>query len=362
MQSLLKSYWTPVLLASFLILLMVMIYLNQPTTVDHDKPDIIISQACQDSLHNLLSDCFTRQQLSWHYQGRQKDALPLWKVSVPKDVAIPMIHLEVKQCVESKKAQILYTSSDPTSRQLLLHVGWSDSVFFHIVFHHIKTRLDSGKIALLIDDFGDRWDKSIESFCYLGGKISVSVLPGRSQSVRVAQEMKKRGCDVLLHLPMQPKNNAYRNHEFMISSDLNQAEIQDIVHRAIQEVPGVMGVNNHMGSHVTENHKIMRFILEVVQAHNLYFIDSRTTPRSVAYDVARELNMPCARKDVFIDNTSDKSDIRKWLYALADLSQKKGVAIGIGHCHQGTLEVLREEVPKLQSKGFRFVTLSEIVK
>ncbi len=281
---------------------------------------------------------------------------------MPKDVAIPMIHLETKQCVESKKAKILHTSSDPVSKQLLLHVGWYDSVFFNIVFRPVKTKLDSGKIALLIDDFGDRWDKFIESFCYLGGKISVSVLPGRPQSIRVAHEMKKRGCDVLLHLPMQPKNIAYKKQAFMITSELNQAEIQDIVHRAIQDVPGIVGVNNHMGSHVTENHKIMRYILEVVQAHNLYFVDSRTTPGSVAFDVARELNMPCARKDIFIDNTSDKSDIRKWLYALADLSRKQGSAIGIGHCHQGTLEVLREEVPKLQNEGFRFITLSEIVK
>lgn len=361
MQSLMKSYWTPILLASFIILLMILIYVYQPDVNEKEFNIPQIYQGTQDSLRNSISDCLTYHQLSWKFQKSRNGKPALWKVDVPKDVAVPMIHFEIQKCIDDKKAKILKAPSNPVTKQVVLHVGWFDSVYYQIAFHETKAKLDSGKIALLIDDFGDRWDKSIESFCYLGGKISVSVLPGRAQSTRVAREMKKRGCDVLLHLPMQPKTS-YKKMDYMITTELNQSEIQDIVHRAIQDVPGVVGMNNHMGSRVTENRKIMRFILEVIQAHDLYFVDSRTTPKSVGFQVARELNMPCSKKDIFIDNTSNRSDIQKWMHTLARMAQKKGVAIGIGHCHQSTLDVLREEIPRLQAQGFRFVTLSEVVQ
>jgi polysaccharide deacetylase 2 family uncharacterized protein YibQ len=196
----------------------------------------------------------------------------------------------------------------------------------------------------------------------LGTEITISVLPGRSMSRRISEEAALRNFEVILHLPMEPLEADYRKDGYTIVSGMSAAEIRRILHRGLQDVPHASGVNNHMGSRVTADRRLMNVCLEEIRERALYFIDSRTTPETVAYDLARRMGIPCAERDVFLDVEREESAIRRSLRLLADEAAQKGYSIGIGHCHPMMLKVLGEEVPALIEQGFRFVRVSDVVR
>ena len=48
--------------------------------------------------------------------------------------------------------------------------------------------------------------------------------------------------------------------------------------------------------------------------------------------------------------------------SVATVASERGAAVGIGHPYPETLEILEEWVPQAVARGFRFVTVSELVK
>ena len=105
----------------------------------------------------------------------------------------------------------------------------------------------------------------------------------------------------------------------------------------------------------------MGYLMRAMKSDPLYFVDSRTTAASLAYDLALAAGLQCAKRDVFIDTEQKRESVEKALDNLAEIAEKDGAAVGIGHCYRITLEVLREKIPELKSKGFRFVRVSEVV-
>ncbi len=362
MKDFLKTPWAPLLIGSFLILMMVAISRYSPVSSRIPEKEYSFATLPVDSLQTDLSTVFSDMRLTYEFKKNPQNDGGQYKLQVHRDIPVVSVQLRIKECLREYNASILSAPKDPKSEKLLLNIGWEDSVFFKVRITPLHVRQDSGRIAILIDDFGDRWDGTIESFCYLGGEISVSVLPGRPLSRRVAIEMDRRGCEVLLHMPMEPLSANYSDNGYMALASMTKEEVQAVVKKSLADVPTAIGVNNHMGSRITENRKMMRYILNVVQENQLYFVDSRTSAKSVAYDVACELKIPCAKKHYFIDNKSDPEEIRMWLYQLVKRAGKYGDAVGIGHCHRSTLKVLQEEVPKIQKRGYTFVGLSKIVR
>ena len=123
-----------------------------------------------------------------------------------------------------------------------------------------------------------------------------------------------------------------------------------------------MGLNNHQGSKATADKRIMNIVSNVLKRHGKYFVDSRTTSQTVAEDIMRTRGVPTARRHVFLDNDDDINKIREQLYKLVDNAEAKGSAIGIGHAKKLTLQVLRDEIPKLKKNGFKFQFASFAVK
>ena len=202
----------------------------------------------------------------------------------------------------------------------------------------------------------------IRSFLKLGVDITVSVIPGQPQSASIAQQVSQLGAEVILHLPMEPLSASYKDDGYIILADMNQDAVIGVLNRGLEDVPGIVGVNNHMGSRVTSNRRTMTWIMQELHTRGLYFLDSRTFARSVAYQVAREMGLPTGKRDVFLDTDRSREAIKKQVWELVKKSRQNSFAIGIGHCHQETLDVLREEIPKIQEKGYRFVTLSKVIR
>ncbi len=363
-SSILQTFWLPLLTAALLILLMVEVR-NYLQKKDNSKPaaPVAANYHSINELQNVLQKVLNTYRLSWNPVNAQKISKETWQVTVPVDLPVPSLHLAIQERLNEIGAHILFAKSNPLSGRVSLHIGWQDSCFFVVNLDQSKNvQQEQGKIALLIDDFGDHWNGFVASFLNLGADITISVIPGREMSSTVAREMKRRGCEVILHLPMEPLNHPYHGDGYIVLTGMDRKKIREVFQRSLNDVPGAVGVNNHMGSKATADRRVMRNLLEEVKARGLYFIDSRTTASTIAYDVARELGLRCGKRDVFFDVDLREDLIKKRLWELARKSTINSFSIGIGHCHPLTLKVLRKEIPKIQAKGFRFVRLSEVVR
>jgi polysaccharide deacetylase 2 family uncharacterized protein YibQ len=142
---------------------------------------------------------------------------------------------------------------------------------------------------------------------------------------------------------------------------MDDDELREKTEAALRAVPGAKGVNNHMGSRLSEDERAMTPVLQVLAAHGLFFLDSRTSAQSVGYRTARSLGLPAAERHVFLDRDPTPEAIRQQFQRLLELSRTRGSAVAIGHPLPETLQVLTEEVPKAKEAGFVFVPVSDLL-
>lgn len=218
-----------------------------------------------------------------------------------------------------------------------------------------------GTLAIVIDDMGAHLDTA-RTIAAIDPHITFAVMPHESQSSAVVREMAQKGHDVILHLPMEPRDLAHNNPgKGALLISMTADDIRKIIENDLKLVPGVKGVNNHMGSRFTEDREDMKIVMGELKKRKLFFLDSRTSPRSVGYETARGMGLRSASRDVFLDNTVSEEHSRKQLKQAAELARKKGHAIAIGHPHPSTIKVLQEMVPQLRKQGVEIVGVSRLM-
>jgi hypothetical protein len=217
------------------------------------------------------------------------------------------------------------------------------------------------KVAIVMDDMGNSLE-ALDELLALGERVTVSVLPYSPHSRETAETAHRNGLEVLLHLPLESLNNkdSEAGTEGLIHSGMSEAEVRKIMADDLDRVPFVKGVNNHMGSKVTADEALMRTILEPLKEKGLFFLDSRTSGRSVAYTVARDMGIPAAYRQVFLDADGSNGLIKERLVELFRLAQKEGRAIGICHPFRETLQTLKENFHLLKDYGLEVVFASEL--
>ncbi len=220
--------------------------------------------------------------------------------------------------------------------------------------------VDAPSIAIIIDDMGDKLRQG-KKVMALPGKVTLSFLPHAPYSKTLANQAYTLGKEVMLHLPMETETGKRLGPDGL-TLHMTELELKTTTKEALDSVPHVQGINNHMGSLLTRHPGAMGWLMQVIkEQEKLYFIDSRTTAHSVAGQVAEENGLPTARRDVFLDDVRDKSSIRKEFKKLIRLAKKNGSAIGIGHPRPETIEVLRREISRLDSQGVRLISASRII-
>ncbi len=217
-------------------------------------------------------------------------------------------------------------------------------------------------IAIVIDDLGMDVKQAREVLS-LPAKITFAVMPGLPQSRKVAEMATQNNRDVLLHLPMEYRGKNGKPAPGMLRSDMTPMEFLTTVSDDVASVPGAIGINNHEGSLLTENKEAMKFLMAELKARNLMFLDSLTSPKSVAYATAKEFGLKSARRDVFLDNNSnDPASIQKQLDELVEIAYKNGKAVGIGHPHPATISELRKWLVETDSHGVKIVPMSQLMQ
>jgi len=216
------------------------------------------------------------------------------------------------------------------------------------------------RLAIILDDFGsDR--AAAESVFALRYPLTLSVLPNHEHSKEIADEALRHGYQVMLHLPMQSVANESPEKE-ELRPGMSAKQVEAMLGEMIESVPDAVGVNNHQGSQATSDPALMDELMPALHNWNLFYVDSRTTAATVAFDAARRDGIPTAFRNVpFLDDVQDVAAIRKQLDLAVRGAKEKKAAVAIGHPHPATLQALREFLPKANASGVRLVFVSELV-
>ncbi len=216
-------------------------------------------------------------------------------------------------------------------------------------------------IALVLDDMGHSM-ATVRRAAALPAPMTLAFLPyvqDAPQRVAVAREA---GKEIFLHMPMEPVSPDFDPGPQAIRAGLSAAVIRANLVEALARVPGAVGVNNHMGSRATADAQAMRTVMELLRERGLIYVDSWTSPRSVAERAAREAGILSGGRDVFIDNERTPAAIRRQLMIAESLARRQGTAIVIGHPHAETLSTLEAWIPEARARGVRFAELSAVVR
>jgi polysaccharide deacetylase 2 family uncharacterized protein YibQ len=221
-------------------------------------------------------------------------------------------------------------------------------------------KVADARLAIIIDDLGsDR--AAADAVFALGYPLTVSVLPNHEHSMDIAKEAHRRGFQVMLHLPMQSVAGETPEAQ-ELRPGMPAPEVTALIDQFLQNVPDVAGVNNHQGSQATADTALMDELMPVLRDRNLFYVDSRTTAATVAYDTAQDFGVRSAFRNVpFLDDVAEVAAVRRQLELAMRGAREKGEAVSIGHPHPATLQALREVLPRAQEQGVRLVLASELV-
>jgi len=222
--------------------------------------------------------------------------------------------------------------------------------------------LHANRAAIIIDDMGYSLSV-VKKISSINKHLTISVLPFSPYAQETAQVAYENGLEVMLHLPLQSvDSHGNDKYEAIILSGMSAEEVKEALARNLRQVPYIRGVNNHMGSRITADSIIMRIILEQLGEKNLFFVDSVTTGRSVAFRLAQEMRIPSARRHVFLDSENDEEYIKRKMIELFRYAQQHGSSIGICHPTDETIAALEKNIHLAEEYDIELVFVSQIVR
>ncbi|MCQ4311540.1 divergent polysaccharide deacetylase family protein [Pseudomonas stutzeri] len=225
----------------------------------------------------------------------------------------------------------------------------------HTGTEHLAAVSRMPKLALVIDDLGQNPTRDGRVLA-LPGPVAMAILPDTRYATSLAERANAAGKTVMLHLPMAPANGPYA-----WQPQLQPGELARRLDRALSKVPHASGVNNHMGSQMTDRQLPMTSLMAELQQRHLFFLDSRTGTRTVAAAVAQRIGLASLSRDIFLDDDPSPAAVAAQFHAALELARKQGSVVIIGHPHTSTLAVLERELPRLQDAGIDWVDVGQMI-
>ncbi|MGL4613713.1 MAG: divergent polysaccharide deacetylase family protein [Shewanella sp.] len=214
------------------------------------------------------------------------------------------------------------------------------------------------KIALIIDDLGYRHTDN--TALELPSAVTLSVLPLAPHSEQLAQAGLASGHEIMLHLPMQALNGKALG-PLGLTETMNKAQVQAAVFAAIASIPCARGVNNHMGSLLTQLDEPMRWVMESLKQKQLYFVDSRTTQQTKAGELAEQLGVRVLRRQLFLDNDISDAALERQFTQMMAKALAQGQLVAIAHPYPETIRFLKVNLIRLAAAGIELVPVSNLL-
>lgn len=218
------------------------------------------------------------------------------------------------------------------------------------------------RIAIIMDDLGINFTNSSAAI-NLDLPITCAIIPGEQFSNQMMELAHKNGREIIVHLPMEPVNYPQNNPgELALFTSQTDTELAERTNQLLTLIPYASGVNNHMGSAFTQHADKMDIVLAEIKKRQLFFVDSLTIGSSVAYHEAQRMEIPTARRDVFLDNERNVGKIALQLDDLVRIATTAHSAIGICHPYPETIVALTEFSSKLKTLNLDIVPASQLVR
>ena len=213
-------------------------------------------------------------------------------------------------------------------------------------------------IAIIIDDVGLDSAKTRAAMA-LPQQVTLSFLPYGISAPSLAREARAAGHEIMLHMPMEPLGPQSPGPD-ALKVGLSPNRLAERTQAALGRFDGLVGVNNHMGSRVTQDWPAMSGFMQAVAGTDLIFVDSRTSQRSVAGRVARRFDVPTADRDVFLDHGGGPpAAVVRALKQAEAVARRTGHALAIGHPRAETLSGIASWWPGARERGVRLVSITE---
>ena len=241
-------------------------------------------------------------------------------------------------------------------------IGVCIGYYLFTVLENKQNRVVKGTICLVIDDFGFSQKKDVQDFFQINENITMAIIPGTPYAKSIGKYADSIGVETIIHMPMESHKEDNIKYAVSINEKLNAKLVEEIIRVAFNEVPTAIGISNHQGSKATENLQLMKDIARTLKNMDKFFLDSFTNPESRGFITMRRYGVPTQLRQVFLDHIEDSATIKFNLDSLAILSHHMDIAVGIGHVKPIALEVLKKKIPRLESEGYRFIPLSQVVR
>ncbi len=287
------------------------------------------------------------------------------RATVPSDASLVEVNALITESIAEGGGRVHSCSESGGGRVIEMEIGTRRHVTHACIIKKRrapKPREEGAEpvIALVVDDFGYFYNNLVREFLTMKIPLTLTVIPGLRHSKRICEAAVNAGKEILCHLPMEPERGGKDGGDIpLIRVGMKEGEIKRAVERALGTTPGVVGMNNHMGSRATADGDVMESVLEVCKRRGLFFLDSMTTQRSVVGDTAKRVGVPSLSNDLFIDNEGD--DRRENMRKIISIAKRKGYAVGIMHVKSSTLKDLRWMIGEAERAGVKFVSVSDMI-
>jgi len=219
----------------------------------------------------------------------------------------------------------------------------------------------SPRIAIVVDGLGYEPVKDAEWLDF-PERITVSVLPFGPSSKSFAASARNRGFGVILHVPMEPEGSATdRTEPYLLRRGMAPGEIAERFARMAADVPHADGASNHMGSAFTSDPAAMAAFAKALKGKGFFFVDSVTSPRTVALGAMQQAGVPAARRDVFLDDNAGPEETRRQWDRAMRIAKERGSALLQCHSRREARLLLVELLPRLREEGIQTVTVAELL-
>lgn len=335
-----------------------------------ETKDLKVSEpeVANDELDTAIASAITKLSIpekAWRRRAKGKTIT----YQIPIDRAVmdlSFANMIVKGEAERQKGK-LTSGMEKGGRQILNFAPQTGDKSYVVELYYDRKiyvgKTPSRAISIVVDDFGDISGPLLAKWLAIDKEVCFAIFPDAPHSVYTMQKAAEQGREVLIHVPMEPLNYPATNPgKNAILVTMNEAEIERRMKKFIADMPLASGVNNHMGSLATTDETVMQAVMKSLRNAGLYFLDSRTSNVSVAYQVAQKAHIPAFRNDIFLDSPNlSNSTFDSKLDQVIELGNKKSQVVAITHCFsEEHLEYLKRFIRKLKDAGFSIVPLSRL--
>ena len=285
----------------------------------------------------------------------QNGVYQVYTIITPENASLTLINQKITAMAKNMGGSIFSGIEGSDGETLTVTLGAGKTPTDIVIFKK-KSGVEPSraKMAIIVDDVGIHNIKSTRRLCDLDQTVTLSILPFQPNTSRAVDLATDTKTPYMLHMPMEPKSPKTNPGEGAILTSDNEDLIMKKLNDAFKNVKGAQGLNNHMGSKVTENIRVVEVIMDYLSSNKYFFVDSKTSLNTVGYQTSYKTGVKSAIIDGYLDVSDDMDAIGKKLDHMADIAFEKGIAITICHDRPNTIEVLEKKLPELEKKGHCF--------